>query len=104
MECDYYTETVILENEDKVRRKLEKLLKGYEDVHFEAAFATGEGIIVGMRSSKFCLHPAGDTPSFNRLFDAIVSHYVPVIVSDHIEHLFESDLDYSKFALFFSVK
>nr|GEV16174.1 probable arabinosyltransferase ARAD1 [Tanacetum cinerariifolium] len=32
--------------EGKVRRKLEKLLKGYEDVHFEAAFATGEGINV----------------------------------------------------------
>ena len=29
--------------EGKVRRKLEKLLKGYEDVHFEA----GEGINAG---------------------------------------------------------
>ena len=33
--------------EGKVRRKLEKLLKGYEDVHFEAGFATGEGINAG---------------------------------------------------------
>ncbi|GJX89984.1 hypothetical protein Tco_0343310 [Tanacetum coccineum] len=32
------------DQEGKVRRKLEKLLKGYEDVHFEAGFATGEGI------------------------------------------------------------
>lgn len=56
-----------------------------------------------MRSSKFCLHPAGDTPSSCRLFDAIVSHCVPVIISDHIELPFESELDYSEFSLFFSV-
>lgn len=56
-----------------------------------------------MRSSKFCLHPAGDTPSSCRLFDAIVSHCVPVIVSDHIELPFEDELDYSEFSLFFSV-
>ncbi|XP_076916313.1 putative arabinosyltransferase ARAD1 [Bidens hawaiensis] len=92
--------------EGKVRRKLEKILQGYDDVHFEASYATGEGINAstqGMRSSKFCLHPAGDTPSSNRLFDAIVSHCVPVIISDHIELPFESELDYSKFSLFFSV-
>ncbi|KAI3720403.1 hypothetical protein L6452_21319 [Arctium lappa] len=93
--------------EGKVRAKLQKLLKGYEDVHFEAGYATGEGINAstqGMRSSKFCLHPAGDTPSSNRLFDAIVSHCVPVIVSDHIELPYEAELDYTKFALFFSVQ
>ncbi|XP_071736419.1 probable arabinosyltransferase ARAD1 isoform X2 [Rutidosis leptorrhynchoides] len=93
--------------EGKVRRKLEKILKGYEDVHFEAGYATGEGINAstqGMRSSKFCLHPAGDTPSSNRLFDAIASHCVPVIVSDHIELPFESELDYTKFSLFFSIE
>ncbi|XP_071736420.1 probable arabinosyltransferase ARAD1 isoform X3 [Rutidosis leptorrhynchoides] len=95
------------EQEGKVRRKLEKILKGYEDVHFEAGYATGEGINAstqGMRSSKFCLHPAGDTPSSNRLFDAIASHCVPVIVSDHIELPFESELDYTKFSLFFSIE
>ncbi|CAI9278199.1 unnamed protein product [Lactuca saligna] len=93
--------------EGKVRAKLEKILKGYSDVHFEAGYATGEGINAstqGMRTSRFCLHPAGDTPSSNRLFDAIVSHCVPVIVSDHIELPFESELDYSKFSVFFSVK
>lgn len=58
----------------------------------------------GMRSSKFCLHPAGDTPSSNRLFDVCVSHYVPLIVSDHNELPFESELDYSKFELFISIK
>lgn len=55
-----------------------------------------------MRSSKFCLHPAGDTPSSCRLFDAIVSHCVPVIVSDQIELPFENEIDYSQFSMFFS--
>lgn len=58
----------------------------------------------GMRSSKFCLHPAGDTPSSCRLFDAIVSHCVPVIVSDQIELPYEDEIDYSRFSIFFSVK
>ena len=30
--------------EGKVRAKLQKLLKDYDDVHFEAGYATGEGI------------------------------------------------------------
>jgi hypothetical protein len=58
----------------------------------------------GMRSSKFCLDPAGDTPSSCRLFDAIASHCVPVIVSDQIELPFEDEIDYSQFSLFFSFK
>lgn len=57
-----------------------------------------------MRSSKFCLHPAGDTPSSCRLFDAIVSHCVPVIVSDRIELPFESEIDYKEFSVFFSIE
>lgn len=58
----------------------------------------------GMRSSKFCLHPAGDTPSSCRLFDAIVSHCIPVIISSRIELPFEDEIDYSEFSLFFSVE
>lgn len=57
----------------------------------------------GMRKSKFCLSPAGDTPSSCRLFDAIVSHCVPVIISDRIELPFEDEIDYTEFSLFFSV-
>lgn len=53
-----------------------------------------------MASSKFCLNIAGDTPSSNRLFDAIVSHCVPVIISDDIELPFEDVLDYSDFCVF----
>lgn len=53
-----------------------------------------------MHSSKFCLHPAGDTPSACRLFDAIVSLCIPVIVSDYIELPFEDVIDYKKIAIF----
>lgn len=53
-----------------------------------------------MASSKFCLNIAGDTPSSNRLFDAIASHCVPVIISDEIELPFEEVLDYSEFCIF----
>jgi putative arabinosyltransferase len=53
-----------------------------------------------MHSSKFCLHPAGDTPSACRLFDALVSLCVPVIVSDYIELPFEDVIDYSNISIF----
>ncbi|PON82845.1 Exostosin-like [Trema orientale] len=94
-------------DEGIVRVKLAKILAGYDDVHYERSIATGGNIkasSLGMRSSKFCLHPAGDTPSSCRLFDAIVSHCVPVIVSDQIELPFEDEIDYSQFSLFFSFK
>lgn len=54
----------------------------------------------GMHSSKFCLHPAGDTPSACRLFDALVSLCVPVIVSDYIELPFEDVIDYRNISIF----
>ncbi|XP_010278531.1 PREDICTED: probable arabinosyltransferase ARAD1 [Nelumbo nucifera] len=94
-------------DEGIVRAKLAKVLAGYDDVHYENSFATGENIKAssqGMRLSKFCLHPAGDTPSSCRLFDAIVSHCVPVIVSDRIELPYEDELDYTQFSVFFSIQ
>lgn len=42
----------------------------------------------------------GDTPSSCRLFDAIASHCVPVVVSDQLELPFEDVLDYTRFAIF----
>jgi hypothetical protein len=54
----------------------------------------------GMHASKFCLNPAGDTPSACRLFDSIVSLCVPLIVSDSIELPFEDVIDYRKIAIF----
>eukprot|EP01018_Ginkgo_biloba_P006248 Gb_02382 [translate_table: standard] len=94
-------------DEGIVRLKLAKLLGNHNRVYFEDSIATNEGFEAakqGMRSSRFCLHPAGDTPSSCRLFDAIVSHCVPVIVSDRIELPYEDEIDYQEFSLFFSVK
>ncbi|KAH7282672.1 hypothetical protein KP509_35G042900 [Ceratopteris richardii] len=86
-----------------IRQQLYEILKDEAGVLFTNGSAQKGGVrsaSEGMRSSKFCLHLAGDTPSSNRLFDAIVSHCVPVIISDNIELPFEDQLDYSEFCLF----
>lgn len=103
----FFQGNTIRKDEGKVRAKLAKILTGYDDVHYERSAPTTKSIkesTEGMRSSKFCLHPAGDTPSSCRLFDAIVSHCVPVIVSDRVELPFEDEIDYSEFSVFFSMK
>ncbi|KAL6844392.1 hypothetical protein ACP4OV_026065 [Aristida adscensionis] len=89
-----------------VREKLWDLLADEPDVVMEEGFpnATGrEQSIKGMRTSEFCLHPAGDTPTSCRLFDAIVSLCIPVIVSDEVELPFEGMIDYTEFSIFVSV-
>ncbi|KAI9093626.1 hypothetical protein K1719_027075 [Acacia pycnantha] len=86
-----------------VRLELYNMLKDEKDVHFSSGSVQKGGIrqaTEGMQSSKFCLNIAGDTPSSNRLFDAIVSHCIPVIISDEIELPYEDVLDYSEFSVF----
>uniref|UniRef100_A0A2P2IIV8 Catalytic n=1 Tax=Rhizophora mucronata TaxID=61149 RepID=A0A2P2IIV8_RHIMU len=103
----FFRGNTIRKDGGKVRAKLAKILAGYDDVHYERSRPTTEAIKAstqGMRLSKFCLTPAGDTPSSCRLFDAIVSHCVPVIVSDQIELPYEDELDYSQFSIFFSIQ
>ena len=98
--------TFILFQGGLVREKLWDLLVNEPDVIMEEGFpnATGqEQSIKGMRSSEFCLHPAGDTPSSCRLFDAVLSLCIPVIVSDNIELPFEGMVDYTDFSVFVSV-
>ncbi|XP_010531741.1 PREDICTED: probable arabinosyltransferase ARAD1 [Tarenaya hassleriana] len=73
-----------------VRQELFYLLRDEKDVHFSFGSVKNDGVnkaTQGMHNSKFCLNIAGDTPSSNRLFDAIASHCVPVIISDGIQHL-----------------
>lgn len=89
-----------------VREKLWDLLNNEPSVIMEEGFpnATGrEQSIQGMRTSEFCLHPAGDTPTSCRLFDAIQSLCIPVIVSDNIELPFEGMVDYTEFSVFVAV-
>nr|CAB3459223.1 unnamed protein product [Digitaria exilis] len=86
-----------------IRQELYYMLKDEKDVYFSFGSVQDHGASKasqGMHSSKFCLNIAGDTPSSNRLFDAIVSHCVPVIISDDIELPYEDVLDYSKFSIF----
>ncbi|KAJ6793346.1 putative arabinosyltransferase ARAD1 [Iris pallida] len=87
----------------KVRDTLFQILENEKDTIIKHGAQSRVGRRMasqGMHSSKFCLHPAGDTPSACRLFDAIVSLCVPVIVSDHIELPFEDVIDYKKIAIF----
>ncbi|OQU82544.1 hypothetical protein SORBI_3006G260900 [Sorghum bicolor] len=90
-----------------VREKLWDLLGNEPDVIMEEGFpnATGrEQSIKGMQTSEFCLHPAGDTPTSCRLFDAIASLCIPVIVSDEVELPYEGMIDYTEFSIFVSVR
>ncbi|GAB4840807.1 Probable arabinosyltransferase arad1 [Ancistrocladus abbreviatus] len=87
----------------KIRDMLFQILENEQDVvmkHGAQSRESRRAATQGMHTSKFCLHPAGDTPSACRLFDAIVSLCVPVIVSDHIELPFEDVIDYRKIAIF----
>lgn len=87
----------------RVRDMLFQVLEDEEDMIIKHGAQSRESrrlATQGMHTSKFCLHPAGDTPSACRLFDAIVSLCVPVIVSDDIELPFEDIIDYSKIAIF----
>ncbi|CAM8891250.1 unnamed protein product [Rhodiola kirilowii] len=89
----------------KIRSKLGAELNGVEGVVIEEGTAGEKGKVAaqnGMQKSVFCLSPAGDTPSSARLFDAIVSGCIPVIVSDELELPFEGIIDYRKIALFVS--
>ncbi|KAI3685105.1 hypothetical protein L6452_34339 [Arctium lappa] len=81
-----------------IRQNFYDLMKDEKDVNFTFGRSSSDG--VREASANFCLNLAGDTPSSNRLFDAIASHCVPVIISDEIELPFEDVLDYSKFAIF----
>lgn len=99
----YFQGAIYRKDGGAIRQELFYLLKDEKDVHFTFGSIGGNGInqaSQGMALSKFCLNIAGDTPSSNRLFDAIVSHCVPVIISDEIELPFEDVMDYSDFSVF----
>ncbi|CAA2964732.1 probable arabinosyltransferase ARAD1 [Olea europaea subsp. europaea] len=87
----------------KIRDLLFQVLEKEKDViikHGAQSRESRRAATQGMHTSKFCLHPAGDTPSACRLFDAIVSLCIPVIVSDYIELPFEDVINYKNIAVF----
>ncbi|THU72226.1 hypothetical protein C4D60_Mb04t09850 [Musa balbisiana] len=99
----YFQGAIYRKDGGSIRQELFYLLRDEKDVHFSFGSVVANGINEasrGMHSAKFCLNIAGDTPSSNRLFDAIASHCVPVIISDDIELPYEDVLDYSEFCIF----
>ncbi|KAI3446617.1 hypothetical protein Pfo_003282 [Paulownia fortunei] len=99
----YFQGSIYRKDGGIIRQELYYMLKNETDVHFSFGTFQNDGVkqaSKGMQSSKFCLNIAGDTPSSNRLFDAIASHCVPVIISDEIELPYEDVLDYSEFCIF----
>ncbi|XP_016481493.1 putative arabinosyltransferase ARAD1 [Nicotiana tabacum] len=101
----YFQGAIYRKDGGTIRQELFYMLKDEKDVHFSFGSILKNGVkqaTQGMHSSKFCLNIAGDTPSSNRLFDAIASHCVPVIISDEIELPYEDILDYSEFCIFVS--
>ncbi|KAK1557196.1 hypothetical protein Q3G72_019922 [Acer saccharum] len=89
--------------EGEVRDMLFRVLENEDDIIIRHGSFSKESQVEasqGMHSSKFCLHPAGNTPSSCRLFDAILSLCIPVVVSDYIELPFEDTLDYRNIAIF----
>uniref|UniRef100_A0A7C9CW06 Exostosin GT47 domain-containing protein n=3 Tax=Opuntia streptacantha TaxID=393608 RepID=A0A7C9CW06_OPUST len=99
----YFQGAIYRKDGGLIRQELFYLLRDEPDVHFTFGSIQRGGVsnaTQGMHSSKYCLNIAGDTPSSNRLFDAIASHCVPVIISDQIELPFEDIIDYSEFCIF----
>ncbi|KAF3514756.1 hypothetical protein F2Q69_00004022 [Brassica cretica] len=88
----------------RVRDLLLKLFENEDDVviikHGTQSRENRRAAKQGMHTSKFCLLPAGDTPSACRLFDFIAILCIPVIVSDGIELPFEDVIDYRSFSVF----
>jgi hypothetical protein len=52
-----------------------------------------------MRNATFCLIPRGNTPWTSRLFNAILSICIPVILSDTVTLPFERLIDWTQFSI-----
>eukprot|EP00238_Polyblepharides_amylifera_P011906 CAMPEP_0196592856 /NCGR_PEP_ID=MMETSP1081-20130531/74024_1 /TAXON_ID=36882 /ORGANISM="Pyramimonas amylifera, Strain CCMP720" /LENGTH=519 /DNA_ID=CAMNT_0041916667 /DNA_START=82 /DNA_END=1638 /DNA_ORIENTATION=- len=52
-----------------------------------------------MTESVFCLNPLGWTPWTLRFYQAVMTRCIPILIADDIEFPYESELDYSQFAL-----
>ncbi|CAI6001541.1 unnamed protein product [Closterium sp. NIES-64] len=102
----FFQGTIMRKDEGYIRKLIFDMYHKEPDVRFVESKITGPQDIIsaaeGLQNSRFCLNAAGDTPSSARLFDAIVSHCVPVVISNKIELPFETSIDYSDFTLFVS--
>ncbi|GJP70224.1 hypothetical protein CLOP_g1189 [Closterium sp. NIES-67] len=104
--------TQVFNNGRALRRGLAKLFEapqGMQGAVFEAADREDASQVTvadvaamqhAMRRSRFCLVPEGNTVSSSRLFNAMASGCIPVVVSDSITLPFEDAIDFTRFALF----
>ncbi|CAI7811240.1 unnamed protein product [Closterium sp. NIES-53] len=86
-----------------IRQQVQRELQGQAGVEFRVGRAENSSMTAqastAMRQAKYCLVPRGDTSSSCRLFDAILSGCIPVIISDALDPPFEDAIDYSAFSL-----
>ncbi|CAI7736556.1 unnamed protein product [Closterium sp. NIES-53] len=108
----FHGSSEVFNNGRELRRSLAKLFSApqwKQGVVFEAVERRDESEVTvedveamqhAMRRSLFCLVPEGNTVSSSRLFNAVVSGCIPVVVSDSILLPFEDLIDFTRFALF----
>eukprot|EP00271_Cylindrocystis_brebissonii_P020390 TRINITY_DN6730_c0_g1_i1.p1 TRINITY_DN6730_c0_g1~~TRINITY_DN6730_c0_g1_i1.p1 ORF type:complete len:411 (+),score=33.72 TRINITY_DN6730_c0_g1_i1:35-1234(+) len=89
---------------DSLQQRLVAVLSVEEDALVKAEDLRQEKMALveaHLRWSKFCLMlPSGDTPFYTRFSDAILSHCLPVIVSERIELPYADVIDYKLFSVF----
>jgi hypothetical protein len=89
-----------------VRRVLMRALSGKPGVTIEAATAMKNAsyqphsaYLRRMMASTFCLAPRGDTASSRRVYEAIATGCIPVIIADKLHLPFSRRIDYSRFTV-----
>ncbi|CAI6002578.1 unnamed protein product [Closterium sp. NIES-64] len=86
-----------------IRQQVQRELQGQPGVQFTVGRAENSSMTAqaatAMRRAKYCLVPRGDTSSSCRLFDAVLSGCIPVIISDALDPPFEDAIDYTAFSL-----
>merc|ERR1719221_2145774 len=79
----------------KRRTKMRKVLKKTEVKYLVNTGIQNKSYGESMSDSKFCLVIEGDTPSSRRLFDAMLSGCIPVIIGQKTTLPFENVIPYN---------
>ena len=84
-----------------LRPKLKKIFANASDVIYDTKKkdCDRDCYVREMTESVFCLNPLGWTPWTLRFYQAVMTRCIPVIIADNIEFPFESEINYSEFAL-----
>jgi hypothetical protein len=80
-----------------IRQKLARLFG--RDSKFLIADGSDGNYLSEMQRSLFCLCPRGFAAWSRRLFDAIITNCIPVIIADDADQPFQQMLDYDAFSL-----